>query len=134
MNEHGKKRSYNERLLQVDHGTFTPLVLSINGGMGRECNMLYSRLSQLLSDKRNLSKSITMNWIRTKVCFAVLKSSLLCLRGSRTICRKYGSSNVTLFELYNSNIFARPSETSSSHLNRYICNFSYPFIANVRPI
>ena len=36
MNEHGKKRSYNERLLQVEHGTFTPLVLSINGGMGRE--------------------------------------------------------------------------------------------------
>ena len=36
MNERGKKRSYNERLLQVDHGTFTPLVLSINGCMGRE--------------------------------------------------------------------------------------------------
>ena len=47
-----------------------------------------AKLSQLISDKRNLSKSVTMNWIRTKVSFALLKSSLLCLRGPRTVCRK----------------------------------------------
>ena len=88
MSEHEKKRSYNERVLQVDHGTFTPLVFSVYSSMRRECNIFYSRLPQLISDKRNLSKSITMNWIRTKVCFALLKSSLLCLRGSRTISRK----------------------------------------------
>ena len=88
MNKHEKKRSNNKRVLQVDHETFTPLVFSIYGSMGRECNMFYSRLSELISDKRNLPKSITMNWIRTKVCFALLKSSLLCLRGSRTVCRK----------------------------------------------
>ena len=29
MNEQGKKRAYNERILQRDHGTFTPLVFSI---------------------------------------------------------------------------------------------------------
>ena len=47
-----------------------------------------AKLPQLISDKRNLSKSVTMNWIRTKVSFALLKSSLLCLQGSRTVCRK----------------------------------------------
>ena len=83
MNEHEEKRSYIERVLQVDHRKFTPLVFSIYGSMGRECNTFYSRLSQLISDKTNLSKSITMNCIRTKVCFALLKSSLLCL-----ICSK----------------------------------------------
>ena len=67
MNEHEKKRSYNERVFQGDHGTFTPLVFSIYSSMGRECNMFYSRLSQLISDRRNLSKLITMKWIRTKV-------------------------------------------------------------------
>ena len=136
MNNHKKKRSHNERVLQVNYGTLTPLVFSLYGNMGRECDMFYSRLSQLISDKRNLLKSITMNWIRTKVCFALLKSSLLCLRGSRTV------SNVTLnihsnmlkFELYNSNIFAGPCETSLSHLHYYICNFSNSFITNVRPI
>ena len=89
MNKHEKKRSYKGmEVLQVDHGTFTALVFSIYGNMRREFNMFYSLLSQLTSDKRNLSKSITMNWIRTKVCFELLKSSLLCLRGSRTVCRK----------------------------------------------
>ena len=88
MNEFEKKKSYNERVLPVDQGTFTPLVFSIYGSMERECKTFYSRVSQLISDKRNLPKSITMNWIRTKMCFALLKSSLLCLRGSRTLCRK----------------------------------------------
>ena len=37
MNEQEKKRAYNERILQIDHGTFTPLVFSINGIMVREC-------------------------------------------------------------------------------------------------
>ena len=79
MSEHEKKRLYNERVLQINHGTFTPLVFSVYGTMGRECKTFSPRLSQLIFDKGNLSKSITMNWIRTKVCFALLKSSLLCL-------------------------------------------------------
>ena len=86
--KHEKKRLYNKRVLQVDHGRVTPLVFSIYSSMGRECNMFYSRLFQLISDKRNLSKSITMNWIRTKVCFELLELSLLCLWGSRTVSRK----------------------------------------------
>ena len=88
INENEKKRAYNERVLQVDHGTFTPLVFSIYGSMGRECHKFYSRLSDLLSEKVNLPKSVVANWVRSKVCFALLKSSLLCLRGSQTLCRK----------------------------------------------
>ena len=44
MNEQEKKRAYNERILQIDHGTFTPLRCSINGIMRKECQMFYSRL------------------------------------------------------------------------------------------
>ena len=47
MNEQEKKRTYNERILQIDHGTFTPLVFSINGSMGRECQKFYLRLAQM---------------------------------------------------------------------------------------
>ena len=85
MNEKEKKRAHNERVLQIEHGTFTPLVFSIYGSTGRECHAFYSSLSNLLSEKRDLPKSITMNWIRTKICFALLKSSLLCLIGSQTV-------------------------------------------------
>ena len=37
MNEQEKKRAFNERILQIDHGTFKPLVFSINSSMGRRC-------------------------------------------------------------------------------------------------
>ena len=88
MNEQENNRAYNERILQIDHGAFTPLVFSINGSMGTECQKFYSRLEQLISEKRDLPQSTSSNWIRTKLCFGLLKSSLLCLKGSRTVCRK----------------------------------------------
>ena len=92
MNEQEKKRSYTERVLQIEHGTFTLLIFSIYGSMGRECRTFYSRLSDLLSEKRDLPNSITMNWIQTKICFFLLKSSLLFFRGSLTVCRKVSES------------------------------------------
>ena len=82
-----EKREYYERVLQVDHGTITPLVFSIYDTMGRECHKFYSRLSDLLSEKRHLPKSGNANWVRSKVCFMLLKASLLCLCGSQTVCR-----------------------------------------------
>ena len=39
LNEKEKKRLYNERIMQVEHGTFTPLVVSATGGMGRESSI-----------------------------------------------------------------------------------------------
>jgi len=57
-NEKEKKRCYNERVLQVEHGTFTPLVFSIYGSMGRECTKFYSRLADMIAEKRNSQKSV----------------------------------------------------------------------------
>ena len=51
-NEKEKKRLYNERIMQVEYGTFTPLVMSATRGMGRESSKFYSRLSELISEKR----------------------------------------------------------------------------------
>ena len=62
INEKEKKLSYNNRTLQIEHGTFTPLVFSIYGSMGRDCKKFYSKLAELLSDKRKESKSLTVNW------------------------------------------------------------------------
>lgn len=94
MNEQGKQRAYNERILQTDHGTFTALVFSINDSMRRESQKFYSRLAQMIFEKRDFPQSISINWIRTNVCFGLLKSSLLCLRGSRTVCRRRVESEI----------------------------------------
>ena len=75
-NELEKKRQYNERVLQVEHGSFSPLVFNVNGGMGNECRAFYSRLADLLALK---------SWLKTKINFALLRSMLLCVRGSRSV-------------------------------------------------
>ena len=93
-NENEKKRHYNERILQVDQGSFTPLVFSTTGGMGNECKKLYSRLGELLADKRKTQKSIISSWLATKISFALVRSMLICLRGSRSIKRNFDLDNV----------------------------------------
>ena len=82
-NEKEKKRHYNERVLQIENGTFTPLVFSVFGGMGNECKTFFKRLSSLLSEKRLENLATVTTWVRKRVCFALLRSVLLCLRGSR---------------------------------------------------
>ena len=72
------------------------MVFSIYGGMGRECKTFYARLAEIIADKRKVANSITTNWIRTKICFALLKSCLLCLRGSRSVNRNVTSIGIDI--------------------------------------
>ena len=45
----------------MEHGTFTPLVLSTAGGMAREANAFYKRLAQQLATKENENYSVVMH-------------------------------------------------------------------------
>ena len=83
INEKEKKRSYNERVLQIEHGSFTPLVFCSNGGKGRECQKFYQRLGQLISEKRGMRNNIVMNWINRNLSFAPNLCVIMCIRGSQ---------------------------------------------------
>ena len=84
-NEDEKKRKYNERVLQVEHASFTPLVFSTHGGMGRECRAFFRRITEMVAEKRGITLSVATTYIRTRICFSLLRSTLLCLRGSRSL-------------------------------------------------
>ena len=84
IHENEKKRLYSERVLDIEHGTFTPLVFTTTGGMGKECLKYHSRLAQLIAIKKGEQYAKTISWIRTRTSFALLRSALVCLRGSRT--------------------------------------------------
>lgn len=59
-----KKRACNKAIIQVDNGTFTLLVFSIKdsmGSKGRESQRFYSRLAELISEKREHQQSISSN-------------------------------------------------------------------------
>ena len=84
IHENEKKRLYSKRVLDIEHGTFTPLVFTTTGGMGKECLMYHSRLAQPIAIKKGEQYAKTISWIRTRSSFALLRSALACLRGSRT--------------------------------------------------
>ena len=70
--EDEKKRTYGQRILEIEHGVFIPLVLSTSGGMGREALTFYKRLADLLSLKRDVPYCSLMGWLRCKLSFATL--------------------------------------------------------------
>ena len=60
LNEKEKKQLYNERITQVEHGTFTSLVLPATWGMGQESSKFYARLSELISEKKRGSSKVLL--------------------------------------------------------------------------
>ena len=82
--EEEKKRKYQQRVLDVEMGSFTPLVFGTNGGMGADCNCFLKRLAEKLSEKNEEPYHITITWIRTLLSFEILRSVHTCVRGSRT--------------------------------------------------
>ena len=81
--EKEKKRQYEQRVLEVEHGTFTLLVMSATGGMAPIATTFYSRLASMISEKNGLPYSQVIAWIRCKISFALLRTSIMCIRGER---------------------------------------------------
>ena len=77
--ENEKKRQYAERVMEIEQGTFTLLVCTTTGGMADECVKYRSRLAELIANKKR-----EISWIRAKVSFSIVRSAILCLRGSRS--------------------------------------------------
>lgn len=83
IHENEKKRAYNERVLQIEKGSFTPLIFSTTGGMSDETLKFHNRLALLIANKQNENYSDVTNFIRTRLRFSILKSCLIALRGVR---------------------------------------------------
>ena len=84
-NEREKKRAYNQRVLEIEHGSFTPLIFSATGGMGRECNKFVSRLANIMANKQGKPYGEVITWMRRKISMGLCKAVGVCLRGSRTV-------------------------------------------------
>jgi len=48
---------------EVEHGCFTPLVFSTSGGMSKAATIVYKRLANLLSIRRNFPYPTLMGWL-----------------------------------------------------------------------
>ena len=76
--------SHGERVREVKHGVFTPLVLYTTGGLGVEATTFYKRLADLISLKKQKQYSTVMCWLRCRLPFEVLRSAIMCVRVSRS--------------------------------------------------
>ena len=68
--------------MEIEKGSFTPLVFTTTGGMADECIKYHSKLAELIAKKKGESCSNAISGIRAKVSFAIVRSAILCLRGS----------------------------------------------------
>ena len=107
QHEREKKRVYNDRILQVEKGSFSPLIFSTTGGMGPEATRYHKRIAELISTKRGELYSDVVNHIRTRIRFSLLKSVLVAVRGERG---KRGRPNNTAISDISLNLV--PQQTS----------------------
>lgn len=82
-NEAEKKRAYAWRVREIEHGSFTPLVFSVFGGTGRECDVFLKTLAEKTSKKTKETPSDVLAWMRTVIAFSLIRTALICLRGWR---------------------------------------------------
>ena len=83
--EKNKKRSYENRVREIEFATFTPIVMSATGGMAKQATIFYKRLASLLDIKRDeQSYSQMLNWLRCRLSFSLLHSAIQCIRGARS--------------------------------------------------
>ena len=81
--ENTKKRQYNQRILEVEQGSFSPVIFSCSGGTSDEASKCLKRLAQLISAKKGDDYSKVINFIRRRISFDIMKKCIISLRGYR---------------------------------------------------
>ena len=49
--EKEKKREFNRRIMNIEHGTVTPLLFSVSEVLGSECFMFHKHMAQKKAEK-----------------------------------------------------------------------------------
>ena len=82
--ERKKKLEYAERIINVDRGTFTPLVFTTACCCAPECSRFVKRLCGLISNGDTKLYAETMTYVRCRLAFALLRSAIMCIRDARS--------------------------------------------------
>ena len=77
-----KKASCEDRVLQVEEGFSQPLVILTTGGTGPCCTRVIKKIAGKIADKTGETYIQMMNFVRTRLRFAILCSVIIALRGS----------------------------------------------------
>ena len=67
-----KKREHGDCVRSVESASFTPLVFSTFGSLGREATIFYSHLANLLAVRHNIQYSQMLSWMCCIISFSLL--------------------------------------------------------------
>ena len=84
-----KKRKYLDASV-ARRAHFTPLCFSVDGLVSPEAASFLKRLAYCLSARWDRSYADVIFWIRARLAFAILRATVLCVRGSRMKWRSLG--------------------------------------------
>ena len=84
QHERLKRNEYVERIVNINRGSFSPLVFSTQGGTGQETTCFLKRLASKISDQSGRPYSVVMGWLLCRLSFALLRSAIMCVRGARS--------------------------------------------------
>ena len=83
--EKAKKEEPMKSVHEVEHASFTPLVLlATGGGMDNEVTHFYKRLTSRLAEKWDQPYSSTVAWLQRRITFSLLRSAIQWIRGARS--------------------------------------------------
>ena len=82
----------------MEHSSFVLLIFACTVGAAPGSIKTVQKVAEKLSEKRNESYLDTINFVRTKVRFALLRSAILCFRGCQNCC----DSLIVVINLLNS--------------------------------
>ncbi|MEO7176741.1 MAG: reverse transcriptase domain-containing protein [Saprospiraceae bacterium] len=94
--EKSKMREYKQRIHEIEHADFNPLVFTTMGAMAPQCQAVVKKLAEKLSFKQGSNLSVVTGWLRVRLSFALLRTSLQCIRGSRRKKFSHTDTNVDL--------------------------------------
>ena len=82
--ESQKRLKFEQRIIEVENSSFNPLVFASTGGAGPTATRVMKRLAAKICEQKDASDADAIAYIRTKLSFALLRSSILCIRGCRS--------------------------------------------------
>ena len=67
---------------EVEHGDFTTC-FHVHWRNDPQCHLVMKRLAEQMSKKQNIQQSVVSGWLRVRLSFALLRTTLLCVRATR---------------------------------------------------
>ena len=95
--ENEKKTEYLQRVVQIEKASFTPLIFSTSGGMGKEADKFIRKVAEKISLKRKEHYSIVVNFRRRRYRFDLLKTCVISMRGYKKADTK--TENIEMLDL-----------------------------------